>query len=133
MALGITPLDFFSINDFKPVTSWEIANGAATTVYFTLTKTDSMGTRRFIPVGSTVQLAFLRARAATINSTALTITKACVNVSPDDKSMFSCVLTLDDTTNIISGSAQLVVTTGASVQKVNVPYAVKKVQSAPGF
>lgn len=130
---GMTPIEMFNINDFQVVSSWTIPNGTPVSISMMLTKTDSLGTRRYIPpTGSTVQLLFLRARAATANSQALTITKTAT-VTPEDRSIYTISLTADDTRNIISGGVQLVITSGSTVNSVNVPYVIKKSYSAPGF
>jgi hypothetical protein len=131
--LGLQPIELFSANDFRQIDSWSIPSGTPKTIAFVLTKTDSLGTRRYIPAtGSTVQLKVMRARAATSNSQAETITKTCVP-RPEDKSMFEVSLTADDTKKMLSGGIQLVVTESGLVSSVNIPYVVKKVYSDPGF
>lgn len=131
--LGMTPIEMFNINDFKAIQSWDIPNGTPASVAMMLTKTDSLGTRRYIPpTGSSVQLLFIRARAATSNSQAVTITKTGV-ASAEDRSMYTVSLTADDTRNIISGGVQLVITSGGVTNSINIPYVVKKSYSSPGF
>lgn len=130
---GIQPIELFSANDFRAIPYWDIPNGASKTISFILTKTDSLGTRRYIPAaGSTVQIKVMRARAATSNSQAETITKTCIP-RPEDKSMFEVSLTVDDTKKMISGSVHLVLTEGGNVNSVNVPFLIKKSYSDPGF
>lgn len=131
--LGLRPVEIFSINDFQIIGEWNIADGTATTISFILTKTDSLGERRYVPAtGSTVQLSFLRARAATSNSTALTITKTGIAKS-EDRSMYDVALTAADTENIISGGVKLTINEGGSTTSVNVPYVIKKSYADPGF
>lgn len=130
---GLAPIELFNVNDFKPIQTWEISNGTTTTVAFILTKTDSLGTRRFIPpAGSLVQLQFVRARAATATSQAVTLTKTGV-VLADDKSIYQVSLSADDTKNIISGGIQLALTISGQQTLINIPYLVKKCYSSPGF
>lgn len=131
--LGLRPVEIFSINDFQVIEQWDIADGTATTISFILTKSDSLGERRYIPAaGSTVQLSFLRARSANSNSQALTITKTGI-AKADDRSMYDVALTAADTENIISGGVKLVINESGSATSVNVPYVIKKSYADPGF
>lgn len=130
---GLIPLELYNANDFKPIAAWDIPNGVTTTLALMLTKTDALGTRRFIPpAGTLVQLQFVRARAATATSQAITLTKTCV-VLAEDKSMYQVSLTADETKNIISGGLQLSLTISGVQTLINLPYLVKKTYSSPGF
>lgn len=135
MNFGIQPIEYYgNINDFTPVKNWDISSGSPVTLYFVLTKTDGLGTRRFIIDNSTtVNVLFLRSRPAKSGETAKTISKTALAVSANDKSLFQINLSADDATNILSGSVQLAVTIGGAQNKSSVPYVVKKSISSPGF
>jgi hypothetical protein len=135
MIFGIQPIEYFgNINDFTIVKNWEISSGSPATIYFILTKTDGLGTKRFIVDNSTtVNVAFLRSRPAKSGETAKTISKTAMVVSQNDKSLFQINLSADDTTTILSGSVQLIVTISGTQNKSSVPYVVKKNISSPGF
>lgn len=135
MIFGIQPIEYFgNINDFAPVKSWDISSSSPAILYFVLTKTDGLGSRRFIIDNSTtVNVLFLRSRPAKSGETAKTISKTAVTVSPNDKSLFQINLSAEDATNILSGSVQLVVTISGAQNKSSVPYIVKKSISSPGF
>lgn len=135
MNFGIQPIEYFgNINDFTPVKSWDVSSSSPATLYFVLTKTDGLGSRRFIVDNSTtVNVLFLRSRPAKSGETAKTISKTAVTVSPNDKSLFQINLSAEDASNILSGSVQLVVTISGTQNKSSVPYIVKKNISSPGF
>jgi len=135
MSLSLQPIEYFgNVNDFKPASAWEVVHNSTLRIYFVLTKVDSLGTRRYIPsTGTAVSLNFLRSRPATTGSTAQTIAKTAVALSSDDKSMYYVDLTAADSTAIISGGVQLVITTGSNAQNYNLPYLVKKIIATPGY
>lgn len=135
MQFGIQPIEYYgNINDFSPVKNWDISSGSPTTLYFILTKTDALGTKRFIVDNSTtVNVLFLRSRPAKSGETAKTISKTAISVSSNDKSLFQINLSADDASTILSGSVQLVVAIGGAQNKSSVPYIVKKNISSPGF
>lgn len=134
MNYTLQPLEFYSLNDFVIKDVWEISPGAPVSLYFVLQKIDQLGRRRFVPAAGTVaSLQFLRARAASINSTSQNISKSATTVSADDKSLLKVDLTSDDTKNIISGSVQLVVTISGTAYTQVIPFAVKKAMNGPGF
>ena len=59
--IGISPLDYYTINSFAFSDSWQIPHGSAMQIYFILTQTDTLGTRRYIPTaGSVVTVNFMR-------------------------------------------------------------------------
>jgi hypothetical protein len=130
---GIQPIEFFSINDFAGKPEWEILNGSSAVLHFVLTKTDSLGTRRhLLPSGQTVALAFVRARAASVGSQAVTLTKTCTALT-EDKSIYTVTLSIADVAQVLSGGLQLVISAAGLETKVNIPYVVKKISSSPGF
>ena len=135
MQFGIQPIEYYgNINDFTTVKSWDVSSGSPATLYFILTKTDGLGTKRFITDNSTtVNVLFLRSRPAKSGESAKTISKTAVTVSPNDKSLFQINLSAEDATNILSGSVQLVVTISGVQNKSSVPYIIKKSISSPGF
>lgn len=135
MNFGIQPIEYYgNVNDFTPIKSWNISSGGPTTLYFVLTKTDGLGTRRFIIDNSTtVNVLFLRSRPAKSGETAKTISKTAMIVSQNDKSLFQISLSADDASTVLSGSVQLVVTISGAQNKSSVPYIVKKSISSPGF
>lgn len=135
MNFGIQPIEYYgNINDFTPVKNWDISSGSPATLYFILTKTDGLGTKRFIIDNSTtVNVLFLRSRPAKSGETAKTISKTATIVSQNDKSLFQINLSADDASNILSGSVQLVVTISGAQNKSSIPYVVKKSVSSPGF
>lgn len=135
MQFGIQPIEYYgNINDFSPVKSWEVAAGSPTVLYFILTKSDSLGTKRFIIDNSTtVNVLFLRSRPAKSGETAKTISKTATVLSQNDRSFFQINLSAEDTNNILSGSVQLVVTINGAQNKSSIPYVVKKSISSPGF
>lgn len=130
---GIRPIEVFSINDFRIIEEWSIPNGASKTISFILTKNDSLGERRYIPAsGATVQIKFMRARAASSTAKAVTLTKSAIP-KPEDRSMFDVSLTAQDTETIISGGVHVVVTESGSSNNFNVPYLIRKVYADPGY
>jgi hypothetical protein len=134
MSYTLQPIDYFNVNDFVPKSAWDLQNSAPVSLYFVLQKTDRLGTRRFLPpAGSSVTVIFLRSRPASINSVAANLTKVASAVTADDKSLFRVDLTADDSSKVISGSLQLVVTIGGTPYTQSIPYAIKKVMSGPGF
>lgn len=135
MNFSIQPIEYFgNINDFTSVKSWDISSGSPSTLYFILTKTDGLGTRRFVTNNTTtVNVLFLRSRPAKSGELAKTISKTAISVSPNDKSLFQINLSAEDAATILSGSVQLIVTVDGAQNKSSIPYVVKKSISSPGF
>jgi hypothetical protein len=139
--LSFSTLDYYNINSFSFTEGWQVPNNSAITLYFMLTQSDSLGVRRFLPVaGSTVQLNFFRQRSINQGAPgvspggtgAQTISKFAAIIDSRDSSVYSVQLTPADTSAIISGSVQLVITSNGSPLSYSVPYAVKKIQSSAG-
>jgi hypothetical protein len=132
---SLQPIQYYSVNDFAPLEEWQIQNGVAAVIHFMLVKTDSLGTRRFVtPPGTTVQLAFMKSRPATLGGTSQSVTKnATQSVPADDKSIYQVALTAEETQNVLSGSIQLIITSGGAASKYKIPYAVKKMHGEPGY
>lgn len=136
MAYGIIPIAYYgNVNSLTPVKDWEIPAGSPITLYFILSITDALGTRRYIPpAGTSVQVSFMRSRPATVNSTTQTITKTALPTAPtEDKSIYQCLLTAEEASTVLSGTVQLIVTQAGSTYKTNIQYLVRKTIAAPGF
>lgn len=135
--IGISPIDFYTVNSFAFVESWQIPHGSAMQVYFILTQTDTLGTRRYLPpAGSVISLNFMRQRTlntvAPGTTNAQTINKIATIVDTRDSSLYTVSLTSDDTKTIISGGVQLSVSVGGNTSSYSVPYVVKKIRSNAG-
>lgn len=134
---SISPLDFYTINDFSFSHSWNIQHGSTTTLYFLVTAEDSAGIRRYIPpVGTTVALNFMRQRSVNQitpgNTMAQTVNKIATMVDPRDSSLYQIQLSSAETSTIISGGVQLVLTNSGSTESYMIPYMVKKIMSSAG-
>jgi hypothetical protein len=136
---SISPLDFYTVNDFTFTNSWSIQNGSTTVLYFILTSEDSTGVRRYIPpVGTSIILNFMRQRninQITPGSTlAQTVSKTAVVVDPRDSSLYQIQLSSAETSTIISGGVQLVLSnpTTGSTETYMIDYKVKKIMSNAG-
>ena len=134
---SISPLDFYTVNDFSFASSWQIQNGSTTSIYFIITAEDGAGVRRYIPpIGTVVALNFMRQRSVnqiTPGSTlAQTVNKIATIVDPRDSSLYQIQLSSADTSTIISGGVQLVLTHNGAVESYMIPYMIKKIMSSAG-
>lgn len=135
--IGISPLDYYTINSFAFSDSWQIPHGSAMQIYFILTQTDTLGTRRYIPTaGSVVTVNFMRQRTLNTitpgSTSAQTVSKTATILDPRDSSLYTIMLTADDTKAIITGGAQLQISVGGNISSYSVPYMVKKIRSNAG-
>ena len=135
--LGFSPIDYYTVNSFAFVDSWQIPHGSALQVYFILTQTDTLGTRRYIPpVGAVITVNFMRQRSVNTitpgGTNAQTVTKTATIIDPRDSSLYTLSLTAEDTKTIISGGAVISVSVGGNVSSYSVPYVVKKIRSNAG-
>lgn len=131
----VQPLNYINENLFTEIPSWEIPHGQACALYFQLMITDALGTRRFLPpTSSQVRLQFISSRPPTIGSASTNISKFATQVLPSsDKSLYQVTLMPTETSKIITGGVQLIVTINGSDMTFSLPYMVKKLRSDPGF
>jgi hypothetical protein len=135
--ISISTLDYYTINDFSFSTAWEIPHGSSKTLFFVITKSDNIDTRRFIPVlGTVVTLNFMRQRTVNNvtsgNTSAQTVSKIATLVDPRDSSLYQIQLSGAETSTIITGGVQLVLTTNGNTESYMIPYKVKKILSSAG-
>ena len=132
---SVQPLNYINENLFTEIPNWEIPHGQACTLYFQLMIDDALGTRRFLPpVSSQVKLQFISSRPPTVGSASTNISKFAAQILPSaDKSLYQVVLMPTETSKIITGGVQLIVTINGSEMTFSQPYMVKKLRSEPGF
>lgn len=138
------PIDMISEpNVFAPLpnSEWVLTNPNAQSLWFTLSKSDTLSTRRYIPTaGSSLVVIFQRRDDVQINgirrnrleSTSQSVTKTAV-VSTDDKSMYKIDLTTTDVQTILSGTVKFTLTEDSADNTWVQNWAIRKNLTDAGF
>lgn len=143
--LAVSPINMISPPNFwAPLGSifWTVTGGVAQDVWGVLQITDSLGTRPYIPAaGATLQAVFQRGDLIgvspkglppTTTPNSLTVSKTAI-LEAQNRSLIRIPLTMQDSTNIISGTIVFTLTEGASVNKWVMNWAVKKLNTTAGM
>lgn len=145
MQFNIVPLDMaLAPNIWAPTRdgAWTLTGPNAQTIWGLLEIIDALGPRRYLPAtGSSLTVQFLRADLIASNqgllgNTPQSVTKPGIPFSGSgvtDGSLFSFVLSSTDVTAILGGTAQFTLTEGASVTTWMQNFAIRKLQTDPGF
>jgi hypothetical protein len=134
------PLDMIQApNNFAVLESgmFSVIQPNATTLWFILQVSDSLGQRRYIPpTGSVLTVQFMRANQFTGSfqqptEVVQTVSKTAT-AHADDKSLFSVALTSQDVSTIKSGTVKFSLLSGGVTTAWHQNYALKKTLTDPG-